>query len=67
MVEDIAMESAGLVTDNSNMSEHHNRNTIDHITVTTDLVDVICHRCLDYYPSRTVSDHYHYFADIKKK
>lgn len=67
MVKDIQMESAGLVTDNSNMSEHHNRSTLDHITITTDLVDIVCHRCLDYYPNRAMSDHHYYFADLRKK
>ena len=63
------MEDAPLLTENSNMSYEQKRHpwTLDHITVTKELLDVVCHRKLDYYPNMFLSDHPYYFTDIRKQ
>ena len=67
MVKDLPMEEAALLTENSNMTEEQKRNwAVDHISVSYENVTVVGQRQLDYYPKKTLSDHWHYIADLRK-
>lgn len=68
MVNDLPIEDAPLLTENTNYTYEkvQHPSYIDHISVSRELVDVICHRCLDYNPYVALSDHSYYFADIRK-
>ncbi|MBE6547229.1 MAG: hypothetical protein E7668_07350 [Ruminococcaceae bacterium] len=68
MIKELPMEDAPLLTENSNMTVEQMRNPwyLDHITVTKELVEVVSHRRLDYYPDRALSDHPFYFTDLRK-
>ncbi len=68
MVKDLPMEEAALLTADSNMTEEEKRNwAVDHISVSYENVAVVAQRQLDYYPKKTLSDHWHYVADLRKK
>ncbi|MBE6546679.1 MAG: hypothetical protein E7668_04480 [Ruminococcaceae bacterium] len=67
MVKELPMEEAALLTEDSNMTEEQKRNwAVDHISVSHNNVAVVAQRQLDYYPKKTLSDHWHYFADLRK-
>ena len=67
MVKELPMEDASLLTENTNYTNEQVRapSYIDHITVSRELVDVVCHRCLDYNPYMALSDHSYFFVDLR--
>jgi len=62
-VNGIPMNTSFLLAENTN----HSNGGIDHISVTSETVDVVCHRINNDRNAHFMSDHASHFADLRKK
>ena len=63
MFDGLPLEVSHLLTDDTNMKPTDH--CIDHISVTTDKIEVLRHRWLNYFSTEYSSDHEPYYADLK--